>query len=589
MRGNALFLTPPLAEKPLSWLFTNPAYAVRVNGLRDILKISDRLSNTPQLSGYLTLDYEFGLLLEECLKKKLVPSKQSFGWLYEFGENDVHRIDSREIQFPADIGGEHYRISKIELRDDFSSFSEKINRLKQFIGEGDTYQINLTTEANFVMKGDVVYFIRDLLINQSAGYIAIINQDDRLILSISPELFFKIENGIIVTAPMKGTIKRGSNIEEDKRQIEKLLSSPKERAENLMIVDLLRNDIGKVCEYGSVGVDKLFKIETLETVHQMVSYISGKLNQGVQFADIIRALFPCGSVTGAPKIAAMEIIHELEKRKRGIYTGTIMLFMNNMVTANVAIRTIELEQRGDTSLYDGKLPVGSGVVWDSEPAAEYQEIKKKAEFLTTKSNNFYLFETILRDSTEFTMLELHLERLRRSAEFLLFRFDRGKILKALNEVAVTGEKFIVKLILEKWGHLRIEVREWRPQEEQLRVKPVYGKVTADNRYLYFKTSNRAIYEEEFSKAKSEGFDECIFINESGFVTEGSRNNVFYSMDGKLYTPPLSDGLLPGVLREEMLSNKTCSERSISLAEGKNVKEWFIGNSVYGLRKITIIL
>lgn len=585
--GNSLFLTPPIVEDTESHLFTSPSHHILVKGQDDIKRIGTRIKSNPDLLGYLTLDYEFGYLPEESLTKLLKPKPKKFGSYYEFLPSQCRSFPSKSVLFPSGSSSGKYSVCKIRFKDDEETFNNKIKKLKDYILDGETYQINLTTECYFLLRGDIVYFIRDLLFNQSAGYIAIINNGGELILSISPELFFKYEDGFITTAPMKGTRHRGFNIENDNLQKEKLLRSKKEQAENLMIVDLLRNDIGRICKFGSVKVNSLFQIETLETVHQMVSYISGVVRDDVSFEDIIYALFPCGSVTGAPKIAAMKIIHELERRRRGLYTGAIFLFRENTITANVAIRTIKLQKRGVKNIYDGILPVGSGVVWDSSAKGEYKEIKKKTEFLTAPTTGFYLFETILWDGSNFTFLNEHLDRLEKTAHYFLFRFDRGTILSLLRNYVQTAGKSVVKLILEKWGGLRVEIREFAPHQEPLKVGLSINTTSSRDKFFYFKTSKRDFYDAEFNLAKKAGFDEVLFYNQSGFLTEGSRNSIFFKLDGVLYTPPVEDGLLAGVFRQVLLERDECRIRRIHQTELNRVEQWYIGNSVYGLRKISL--
>ncbi|QOJ28959.1 MAG: chorismate-binding protein [Ignavibacteriales bacterium] len=584
-RGNALFLTPPGYQEGKSLLLSSPVYVKAVRGLKDIREIERRRTENPENFGALLLDYEFGFRLEEKISRLSFTDSDITGVYYEYQPEKSEVIDPATITlYPKKR--KQYRVFNQVLSDSPDSYGEKVERLKEYIARGDTYQINLTTEAYFTLDGDLTAFIIDLLKKQSAQYITIINTGAHLTISVSPELFFRVRGDKILTAPMKGTIKRGKNLQEDEIRKEQLGNSAKDRAENLMIVDLLRNDLGKICEFGSVNADRLFEIETYETVHQMVSYISGKLRAGTGLSDIITALFPCGSITGAPKFRSMEIINELERRKRGLYTGSIFFFTPEETTANVAIRTAELFADSDTpKRYRGVLPLGSGVVWDSTPDGEYAEILKKGEFLTRRHNDFRLFETCYFDGEKIPLLDLHLNRLKGSAKFHLFLFDEAAIKEALRENFTPGQELIMKLLLGKWGELEVQTRPYEKIYRHLRVLLSDNGVNSESQEFYFKTTLRDFYDEEFSCALHAGYDEVLFLNEHGRITEGSWTNFFYELGGQLYTPEVSEGLLDGVLRQKLLAEGTLRERNISPEDLAQCARVFMGNSVRGLMPV----
>ncbi|GMU86455.1 MAG: aminodeoxychorismate synthase, component I [Ignavibacteriales bacterium] len=588
-RGNALFFTPPFYPEAKTILFRKPAFVKEIRGIDDIREIENRRKLNPSSYGTLLLDYEFGFRIEAKMSHRDYTDSLATGLYYEYPAENAEIYEAASLS-PTLKKKRHYKISNQHLSDSPDEYRGKIARLKEYIAKGETYQINLTTESRFQLEGDLLTFIADLMKKQSAQYITLLNTGSKIIISVSPELFFRVKGNEIITAPMKGTIKRGRNLDEDERQKEHLKNSEKEKAENLMIVDLLRNDLGKICEFGSIRADRLFEVETLETVHQMVSYITGKLRQGTGLTDIISALFPCGSVTGAPKFRSMEIINEIEERKRGLYTGSIFLFTPDEITANVAIRTAELTADPATRKhYSGILPLGSGVVWDSTPEAEYAEIEKKGEFLMHRHRDFLIFETMYFDGESIPLLHLHLSRLKNAASFFLYRFDEMEIMRALQDNLLKGEETIIKVLISKWGEVETLKRKYEKITRKLRIFLSSYPVNSGDTELYFKSTLRGFYTLEYKQALQRGYDEVIFMNELGRITEGSWTNFFYEMGGQLYTPEQSEGLLNGVLRQKMLSEKKLKERNITPAELSSCGSIYLGNSVRGLMPVAEII
>jgi para-aminobenzoate synthetase/4-amino-4-deoxychorismate lyase len=388
---------------------------------------------------------------------------------------------------------------------------------------------------------------------------------------------------------MKGTAGRGKNVGEDEEIAALLQRDEKERAENLMIVDLLRNDLGRISENGSVTVNSLFDVETFETVHQMTSTVSSRLRPDVGLVDMFRALFPCGSITGAPKKRSMEIIAELEDVPRGLYTGCIGYISPVMSQAvfSVAIRTVVIDKEYGT----GVLGVGSGITWYSSPDAEFEECLAKGNFAQNIPRGFTLIESLLFEKgSGYFLLERHLDRLAHSADYFGFQFDPGPVRTSLEKCAYDiSESSKVRLLLTRDGSVAIEVvplvsssstscpTSWVTFADQ--------PIDSSNRFLYHKTSNREMYRLELEK-KPDCVD-VIFLNERGEVTEGANNNIVIRKDGILLTPPVTCGLLPGTLRAQLLETGEVSEGVIMPADVAQADEIYLINSVRKWRRVRL--
>jgi para-aminobenzoate synthetase/4-amino-4-deoxychorismate lyase len=359
----------------------------------------------------------------------------------------------------------------------------------------------------------------------------------------------------------------------------------KQRAENLMIVDLLRNDLGRVAKIGSVEVTDLFTVETYRSVHQMTSGIEAELRSDMGLKDMLRALFPCGSVTGAPKVRAMEIISELEGDARGVYTGAIgYIAPNGDAEFNVAIRTVVLDKNG------GEMGIGGGIVADSKEESEFEECLLKAHFLTKVDAPFELIETLRFESGKgFHLLERHLARLKSSADHFGYPFSREAVLAALEAEAacVQAPVAMVRLLLAEDGSLTVtSTAIVLPTKDT-----VWRFVISDQRLdekdplFYHKTTRRQFYDREMERQKAlTGCDEVIFLNKKGELTEGTRTTLFIELDGRLFTPALACGLLPGTLREELLDlpRAAASEAVLSPQDLLSADRIYLGNSVRGL-------
>ena len=464
-----------------------------------------------------------------------------------------------------------------------AEYCAKIRRIKEYIAAGETYQVNFTDRVRVAakMSADVAY--GTLVRQQPVAYSALLHVAGQHILSLSPELFFRIENGRIVTRPMKGTMRRGLDCAEDKEAAERLRNDEKNRAEHLMIVDLLRNDLGRICEMGSVRVDDIFSVEQYETLLQMTSTVSGKLRGGLSYYEIFKGMFPGGSITGAPKIRTMEIIREMEREPRGVYTGAIGFMAPDGTAAfNVAIRTLVLN-RGEA-----RMGVGGGIVADSDPHEEYKECLLKAAFLTRERRDFQLIETMLWDRS-FFLLAMHLDRLEASAEYFGFACDRAAVAARLAEEAKRFEpdrRYRVRLLLDAAGTVSITSTQLAASEGPGRVRLSAERTFSGDVFLRHKTTRRELYDSELARARAEGFDELIFLNERGEVTEGAISNVFIQREGKLLTPPLGSGVLPGVLRRHLLETGA-EERVLTVQDLESADVIFMGNSVRGLCEMNL--
>ena len=388
--------------------------------------------------------------------------------------------------------------------------------------------------------------------------------------------FFALHEGKVTTKPMKGTSTRGATPDEDAALIERLQSDPKQRAENLMIVDLLRNDVSRVAEPGSVEVPQLFKVETYPTVHQMISTVTARLQPGKDAADVLRAIYPCGSITGAPKIRAMEVIDAVEETPRGIYTGSIgRVDPNGDAAFNVAIRTLHLPAGQSIAT----LGLGGGIVADSRVAEEWAECLAKGRFVADQ-RRFDLIETMRFDPEQgIERLDLHLSRMRASAQVLDFSFDRHAVRNELQAATFRlREAKRIRLLLAKSGAVAIEISNLPPAPSgPVSVAVVPLPVDVSDFRLVHKTSDRAFYDE--AKVKAGAF-EVVFTDPDGFLTEGSFTTLYVERDGVLLTPPVSRRLLPGTLRSELIEAGRAKEADLrpeDLANG-----FFIGNAIRGI-------
>jgi para-aminobenzoate synthetase / 4-amino-4-deoxychorismate lyase len=526
------------------------------------------------VAGYFS--YELGYALERRLLP-LMPAPRAVPllWFGVFDPPEVIEGDGIEAAFADWEKGRAYA-GPLALEWDAEAYKRRFDRVRELIAAGDLYQANLSFRARFAFLGDALSLYRGLRTQSAARYGAYVDDGERRIVSLSPELFFELSpDGRIVTRPMKGTAARGADDASDTLARLALAQSAKDRAENLMIVDLLRNDLGRIAEIGSVDVADLFAVETYPTLHQMVSTVTARAKPGTRAADLVRALFPCGSVTGAPKIRAMEVIAELEQSPRGVYCGAIGCFApDGSARFNVAIRTLTVADD------HGELGIGGAVVQDSDADGEYAECLLKARFYETARRPLKLIETLrFSPSDGLVREELHLDRMARSAAAFGIHFDKEAARHALDAVSAAGEggDLRIRLTLDEAGRFEATAAPLGPLAEHWRFAISPQRVQSGDALLSHKTDWRELYEREFARA---GLDEVVFLNERGEIAEGSRSTVFIARSGKLLTPPLIAGALGGVLRRALLKEGHAAEATLFPRDLDG--EVYLGNSLRGL-------
>jgi len=536
----------------------------------------------------LAVDYAFGACFEPALDSLNLGSPKLRGWVFGRAQSLDADAVAAFLQMRLSLMPEHEQIAGVaELVPalDAAAHASRVGLIRRWIADGDCYQINLTFPLGFRFHGHPLALYTHLRERQPVRYGAYISMPEETLLSFSPELFFERHGSRVVTRPMKGTAKRGATPEADAAQRGALQASDKERAENIMIVDLLRNDLGRLAEPGKVQVESLCEAEAYPTLWQMVSTISAEL-PGVRLFDLFRALFPCGSITGAPKIRAMQRIAELEVSSRGLYTGALgWLAPGGDCRFNVAIRTLELEPNGR-----GRLGVGGGIVIDSDPASEYAECLLKARFLTAFDPGFELIETMRLENGEYSLLALHLERLEASARALGFVCDASAITDVLAvQAAVHSEGvFRVRLTLAHGGRFLVTAATLPENNSSWMVVLADEVLDADDYLLRHKTTARSRYDRALARlTDSPDIFDAIFFNTRGEVCEGARSTVFVERDGVLLTPPLACGLLPGVKRRQLLESGRAVERVLTRDDLLSAPKLYVANALRGLVEVTV--
>lgn len=464
-------------------------------------------------------------------------------------------------------------------------YERDVESIRSYIAAGDCYQVNHTFPLLGTLPGTARELYDRVAASQQAAFCAYIDTGRYAVVSASPELFFAVQGDRIVTRPMKGTARRSGCAESDQGNVERLRSSAKERAENLMIVDLLRNDLATIAETGSVTVDALFEVETYPTVHQMTSTISAQLKAGTGLTDIFQAMFPCGSVTGAPKRRSMEIIAEVESRPRGIYCGAIgCVAPGGDMVFSVAIRTL-LHDRHTGQMTMG---VGSAITWDAAAATEYAECLDKAAFVRRPVASFRLIESVRLDHGDYTLLQEHLDRLEASARYFSFACDRAAIEAALRKyvVSLTGVHK-VRLLLACDGSYEVSAEPLADSTAVLQVAVTgIGAVNSADVLRRHKTTLREVFEQE--RATRPECDEVLLLNERGELTEGSYHTLVVRLNGRNITPPLSSGVLPGILRQQLVADGTLVEGVLSPENLDQAEAVWLINSVRGWRSAVVV-
>jgi para-aminobenzoate synthetase/4-amino-4-deoxychorismate lyase len=518
----------------------------------------------------LVITYEAAPAFESALMPK--PKSQAdfpVAWMAVFDER------AENMNAPPNTD---YSVSAWTAKVARSDYEQGISRIHEYIRAGDTYQVNYTFPLTAEVHGDCLRWYHDLCRAQQADYCAFVDMGRFKLLSASPELFFEVSNGVIRTRPMKGTMSRGRWLEEDRQRTKDLACCTKNRAENVMIVDLLRNDLGRVCQPGTVRTARLFEVEKLRSVLQMTSTIEGQIKTGVGLPELFKALFPCGSITGAPKIRTMEIIDELEPHARGIYTGTIgMLAPNGDAVFNVAIRTVVVDSQTGQATFG----VGGGITSDSTQAGEYEECQLKAAFLAHPPGEPDLLESLLLDNGCFFLLERHMQRLQDSAEYFGMAIDLPAVRRRLLALRDTHARgcWKVRLLVNREG---VSVCEAQALDAPAgmpvwRVAVAEEPVNSQDQFLFHKTARRTVYDAALAARRD--CRDVILWNEKGEVTESCYANVVVTENGVNWTPPRACGLLAGTFRAELLERGVLRERIIRKEDLLAAEQVYLVNSV----------
>ena len=456
------------------------------------------------------------------------------------------------------------------------AYQEAIKTIHHHIRQGDTYQVNYTVQLSQELETDPLAIYNRLVVEQKAHYNAFIQHDDVAILSISPELFFEQEDRLLTTRPMKGTTRRGLTNQADLKEAAWLEADPKNRAENMMIVDLLRNDMNRISEIGSEQVTRLCQVEQYSTVWQMTSTIESRLRPEVDLVQAFQALFPCGSITGAPKISTMEIIQNTELAPRGVYCGTIgILLPKGKRIFNVAIRTLQMQ--GTKAIYG----VGGGITWDSKWEGEYQETKQKSAVLYRQEPRFELLTTGRIHQGELTFLEQHLTRLREASRYFAYPFNEPKLLNDLQEELTHLDPSLdyrCRIALQKNGSFQLTITELTDlPASYLQAQLTEQKLDLATPFTYFKTSQR--------DHLGQSDHEQIFHLPDGSLLETTIGNLVLEIEGQLYTPPAHLPLLDGIYRRHLLETQQVEEKLLTLNDLIDADRIYACNALRGLYEL----
>ncbi|MCV3539309.1 bifunctional anthranilate synthase component I family protein/aminotransferase class IV [Campylobacter lari] len=550
-------------------------------------KIIEKYKNQYYFLGY--IKYEFYKYLED----KNYKSKEPFLYFFAFKKREKFIHENKILDFYPSF------LSKLNQEKYFENF----DKVKDAIAKGQSYQINLTQELHLQSNLGLYESFLSLYPKQNTPYKAYMKNEFLELASFSPELFFKIKNKKIITKPMKGTIKRSNDPKEDEKLKNFLKCDEKTISENVMIVDLLRNDISKLIKKHSLKCE-LFKVKTYPTLHQLISKISGKLKQKNDYFKIFKALFPCGSITGAPKIETIKLIEILEQRKRGIYCGAIGLIHKNKAKFSVAIRTLEKKNDDDFLRYG----VGSGLVWDSQKQDEFEELKLKSKILEP---NFYLFETMYYKNHSILFFKEHLQRILNSAKFFDFDTQRlihdfknildskdkkfhFKSLQNFNNFVFNHHHFFTKSNFTQKGSKAIKLKLFKNglyefdfsniQENSSKKLLISKDIVKVNLLTHHKTSLRSLYEANSHLWKENICYDIVFFDEQDMLCEGSRTNIIINLNNEYFTP-YAKNCLNGIYRQALLKHKLIREKDITKDDLLNAKEIYATNSLRGLKRV----
>lgn len=561
-------------------LFESPRRLLVARQVGEVLPLLRELEEAVEEHGYYAagfISYEAAPAFDSCLSVKTDPA---FPLLWFGLFPSPTRMKALPESNGAGPSGSTWRsaVTADEYRKGFEA-------IKDYIRNGDTYQVNFTYRMHTTIRAEPWRVFLGLMANHEAPYAAFVDTDAWTICSASPEIFFRLEGDVIESRPMKGTAARGLWPSDDRRKAADLRASKKDQAENLMIVDMVRNDLGRIAVTGTVHVPHLFTVEKYPSVWQMTSTVRARTREPL--VRIFQALFPPASITGVPKRRAMEIISEVESTPRRVYTGAIgFVAPRRRAQFNVTIRTLLMNRASGRAEYG----VGGGIVWDSECAAEQQECAVKARVLRVRRPEFDLLETMRWSPREgYSLLPYHLERLAQSAEYFGFSMDVSRITEELTHTAsrLPPAHHRIRLLLTRKGNVRCEARALASVSIPFAdIAVALSSVAADDVFLYHKTTHRSVYEEAVGGCP--GFEDVLLYNEAGEVTESTIANVAVEVRGVLYTPPVRCGLLAGVYRAWLLEQHRLQEKVVRLEEVLSSPNVYLMNSVRGMHKVRVL-
>ena len=556
------------------YTFTQPIKELKT---RDLAEVADLLAQVEsyQEQGYYVVgyvSYEAAPAFEEKLAVHKLPLLGEY--LLYFTVHD--RVETSPIPLTY---GEVDLPSKWREQTSAEDYEKAIAQIHHHLRQGDTYQVNYTVQLKQDLSANPFAIYNRMVVEQEAGYNAYVEHDEMAVISMSPELFFEQNDRELTTRPMKGTTKRGLTDDEDLKEAAWLEQDPKNRSENMMIVDLLRNDMNRISEVGSEHVERLCQVEQYSTVWQMTSTIKSQLREDVDLVVIFRSLFPCGSITGAPKIATMEIIKDLEPQPRGVYCGTIgILLPNGRRIFNVAIRTIQLHQ--GKAIYG----VGGGITWDSTWESEYREVHQKAAVLYRKQARFQLISTGKISQKQLLFEDQHLERLTKASRYFAYPFDPEDLRQRIEEecqACDSHQDYRLRITLNKSGELELSRQVLTPLSPGFcQAKLCLQETDLNQAFTYFKTTYRPHL--------SIGEQEKIYHNKSEELLETSIGNLVLKIAGKFYTPPIRLGILPGIYRQHLLETGQVEEKVLTLADLNQAETIYGCNAVRGLYELKVI-
>ncbi|MBC1896637.1 aminodeoxychorismate synthase component I [Listeria booriae] len=550
-------------------LFSSPEAIIQTDNIEEVTERMQQVEQAIDLGYYVAgyVGYEAAPAFNKHLQT-LAPGKMPLLWFGVFREmREVAQAEAPILQPP-----------KLDWQPttDYASYAKGIRFIRDQIAYGNTYQTNYTIRLESAFAEDDENFYEQLKVAQQADYSAYLSTGRFHILSASPELFFHWKDGVIKTKPMKGTARRGMTQRDDAKARDWLSSSAKNQAENVMIVDLLRNDLGQIAKPGTVKVPHLFDVERYPTVWQMTSTVTAETLPDIHLTAIFEALFPCGSITGAPKVKTMELITQAETSPRNVYCGAIgYVTPDKEAIFNVPIRTVVVDTEEKTAEYG----VGGGIVWDSRSGAEYEEVQAKAALLTTYLPKFELLESLRLENGHYSRTDLHLQRVENSANYFGFTWNIHDAKQALATFAEEHPNDIwkVRLLVQKDGTATVEGSLVISDPIMWTAHFADKSVNSTNPFLYHKTTHRTMYE----KRRRIDYDETLLWNERGEITEFINGNLVAEIDGELVTPAQSSGLLGGVMRQTLLADGTITERVLHRNDLLQATKIWLTNSVRG--------